>query len=154
MRAILINPVTRAVTPIDVTSGFDSERGLYAHMKAADPGFTSNMVELVRLSASPRLDLWIDEEGALTDGREVWKLAGSDQHFAGAAILLAADEEGNSTDCFIPAYRVAQVVEWTNLETTGDFGPSREYEAESEMLGKHWVYEGGKAIYRERTIEG
>lgn len=151
MRAILINPVNRSVTEIDVTSPLDSAAGMYAHMRAADPGFISNMVECVELSVSPRLDLWIDEEGALTEGREVWKLAGADQHFAGAAILLASTDEGESADCFIPAYRVAKVVEWTNLETTGDFGESETREIDHPIFGKTPAFIGGKPIYRERA---
>jgi hypothetical protein len=151
MRAVLINPVNQTVTEIDVTSPLDSAAGMYAHMKAADPGFVSNMVECVSLG--PNVDLFLDEEGALEAGRAVWRLQGSDQGFAGPGILICSDEEGETIALHraISLAGAIQVVQWTNLETTGDFGEGREYETDHPIFGKTTVLEGGKPIYRERS---
>lgn len=151
MRAILINPISRTVTEIDVTNGLDSPAGLYAHMRANDPAF-SGMVEGVGISSSPRLDLYVDEEGNLEPGRLVWDFNG--QKFTGPGILTATDEEGDIADCNIPAYRVAKVISWTNLESTGDFGPSRESVEYSPIFQAEVpTFHGGQPIFREKETE-
>ncbi len=155
MRAILINPYDRTVTEITVNPGLDSIGGMYSVLYRADPAF-SGMVECVGLSTTPPVDLWLDEEGCLEAGRPVWQFGdGNGPHYAGACLLLCNDGEGDMTSLppYITREAMARLIHWTNLETTGDFLPSREYETDHPIFGKTMVLEGGKPIYRERLPE-
>jgi hypothetical protein len=133
MRGILINPCNRTITEVTVQAGLD---GLYSQMQN-DPAF-SGTVELVKLS--PIADLWIDEEGNLSGGRPVWHLIGAsgEPHpFAGAALILGNDGEGDSA----PLHRgvtlevVKKLAHWSDLVTTGDFtAPSEDTGPDGEFI--------------------
>lgn len=143
LRAFLIDPNDRSISELYIHDGLE---GLQFAL-GMDRRF-SGYVECVRLGQ--RADLWIDEEGALTEGRPVWTFAGN--AFAGAALILYNDGEGNgaSVPDNITLRIIAAGVEWTKLETTGDFGPAREYVTNHPILGPNTpVYEGGKPIYRD-----
>lgn len=143
LRAILISPLDRTISELYIMPGLE---GLYYTLGKADSAF-SGMVEHVQ--AGRKTGLWIDEEGVLSEGRPVFKLG--PQYFAGPALLLGDDGEGDSCDCPVPLPIAQMAVEWTSLETTGDFGPSREYTTEHPIFGKIPVIEGGQPIYRERA---
>lgn len=136
MRGILINPHTKTITEVQVKPGLS---GLYEAMRA-DPAF-SGTVELVRLT--PSVDLWIDEEGNLSEGRPVFEFAGN--HFTGCALILGADGQGGS--CALRHHITIRLVElgvkWTTLISTGDFGPSR---TEDNQDG--FVFVGGAPVYQ------
>lgn len=149
IRGVLINPVNRTVDEVFIPGIID---GIYSALRT-DPQFTSGIAECFGLSSS--FDLWIDEEGNLSPGREVWQLKikgrdGQPLRFAGAAVILCHDDAGESVSCPSSLEAITSIVEWTNLETTGAFGEGREYETDHPILGRVRVFEGGKPIYRER----
>lgn len=113
MRGILINPVNRTITEIDVKPGL---QGLYAALRA-DAAF-SGTVELVRVTDA--VDLWIDEEGNLGADRPVFNFG--HQPVAGAALILGNDGEGDSEGLpdYVTLQRASHVITWTNKVTTGD----------------------------------
>lgn len=140
---IFIDPINHTVSQVSV------KRGLIGLREALgrDPQF-SGMVEHVSLGE--HVGLWIDEEGNLSEGREVWKLRDSTQHYAGAALILTDTPEGDSEDCHIPVGVVASHVEFTDLETTGRFTEPAEYEEVHPVFGKVWAYHAGEPIHRQR----
>lgn len=146
MRSILINPYNQTVTEQDVGGDI---KDWYALLRANDPLFHSDMVELIRLG--PGVDLWIDEEGALEDGRPVFQFEDGPA-FAGVAFILGENDEGNNIDApsFLTAELVRSKVIWTEMLTTGDFGPSSESVQDHPTLGPNTtVVRGGDTIYRK-----
>lgn len=151
-RALLIDPHTRTVREMFVETGID---GMYYALGQADKDF-SGMVECVNLAQIPvrGIDAWMDEEANLTEGRPVFHIMGDEGTkltFAGFVLVLDNDGEGESIGTEIETGRLAAQIVWTDLETTGEFGPSREYVTEHPIFGKCPVYEGGKPVYRERA---
>lgn len=151
-RAILINPIIRTTCEVYIEPTID---GMYYALGKTDAMF-SGMVECVNLGQRENrgVDCWIDEEGALSEGRAVFVIGNEDanmQPLAGCALIIDNDGEGNTVGTKLTVETVGQLVTWTNLETTGDFGPGREYETEHPIFGKIPVIEGGKPLYRERA---
>jgi hypothetical protein len=142
VRGILIDPITETVSEMYIQPNLEGLK----YALSIDPQF-SGLVERVSVARSE--DMWICEEGNLAPGRLVFSLGG--HTFAGAAIILAHDDEGESVSSRLPLELIIGLVQWTNLETTGDFGEPREYVTEHPVLGKVPVYEGGKPIYQERV---
>lgn len=142
MRGILINPCTQTITEIEVKPGLE---GLYEALRA-DRAF-SGMVELMRLG--PSLDLWIDEEGNLSDGRPVFIFANT-QPIAGAALMLCNDGKGDSIslDKRITLETINDAVRWTGKVTTGAMT-----ETTSEDTPDGFVIRTGEPIHRNRTAE-
>lgn len=140
LRAIVICPSPRLIIGQQIEPGLE---GMYAALREADSAF-SGLVE--HISLGPNIDLWIDEESNLSEGRPVWELIGGHK-FAGAALILCSNAEGESVSCPIPIETVMKTVSWTTLETTGDFTEGREYQ--DPKYG--FVIEGGKPIYREHV---
>lgn len=146
MRAILINPHLRTITEMDAPGPANA-------LHDADPQF-SGTIERIQLGRST--DLWIDEEGNLSDGRPVWKLNGNP--FAGCAVLFCNDNRGHTLPLahFVTLDVMHAVTNWTDLVTTGDFEEGRVGFTDHPILGpKTPTYLGGAPIYRERdTSEG
>jgi hypothetical protein len=136
LNAIIINPVTRTVTAEKIES---SLQGMYAAL-AVDPAWSGT---IERVSVDQVHDLWIDENGCLEPGRPVFLL--HDHPFAGVAMILSHDDEGDARDCGLPLADIAGRVEWTNLETSGDFT-----EGHSEEAPNSFVYVAGRPIFRRR----
>ena len=109
MRGILIDPVKREVTVIDVAKGLD---GLYAAVFGEGK---RGYVELVRIDGS--IDLWVDEEGLLKPWEEqaFFRFRGTDRPFAGRGVLLGGDDgtgESMPAPQRLTAELVASRVEW------------------------------------------
>lgn len=136
LNAIIINPVTRTVTAEKIDSTL---QGMYAAL-AVDPAWSGT---IERVSLNPTHDLWIDENGCLEPGRPVFLI--HDHPFAGVAMILSLDDEGESRDCTLPLTDIVRRVAWTDLETTGDFT-----EGHSEDTPNGFLYVGGRPIYRQR----
>lgn len=143
VRAILIDPYAKVVSEVFVMPDL---AGMKFALKGADTAF-AGYVE--RVSVSDADDMWLDEEGCLSAHRPVFELGTG--NFAGAALILAHDDDGESVGTRLSVSLVAAAVKWTSLETTGDFGESREYVTDHPVLGVVPVYEGGKPIYQERA---
>lgn len=148
-RCILISPLARTVSEVYIANGLE---GMYYALENTDPAF-SGMVECVNLGQRDvrGVDAWIDEESNLSDGRPVFSFGGK-IFFAGAVLILDNDGEGETISTELTVARVESMIDWTDLETTGDFGEPREYITDHPLLGPNTsVYEGGKPIYRERA---
>jgi hypothetical protein len=136
LNAIIINPVSRTVTSEKIESTL---QGMYAAL-AVDPAW-SGTIERVELDQEH--DLWIDENGCLEPGRPVFFL--HNHPFAGVAMILSYDDEGNSHNCHLPLADIVRRVGWTDLETTGDF--TQGYSKDSPHS---FVYVVGRPIFRRR----
>lgn len=142
-RAIIINPEKQEISEFYLEPTLE---GMKYALRAMDPHF-SGMVECVGIARGE--DLWIDEEGCLSPGRAAFTFG--PHTFAGACLILAHDDEGDSVSSKLPFDLIRALVKWTNLETTGEFGLGREYVADHPIFGKTPVIEGGKPIYQERV---
>ena len=147
MRAILINPYTQTVSEVDTNGDINGETGFYELLGKADRLF-SNMVECVRVGTN--VDLWIDEEANLTDGRPVFELVDA-MHMGGAALLLCNDGEGNCIG--LPPQFTLDLVKskviWTELMTTGDFGETVEHDIVHPTFGPMREIIQGQPIHRK-----
>lgn len=140
LRSILICPAMQTVCEVYITSGLE---GIYYALGKTDPMF-SGVVECVQVGR--KADLWICEEANLHEGRPVWSFC--ENKFAGSALILYHNDEGESVSVpdFITPEVIQAAIQWTDLETTGDFSEPH-YEDHPESF----VYVMGKPIYRERA---
>ena len=148
VRGLLISPYMQTVCEVFVTP--DLEGMCYALGKT-DAMF-SGYVERFNLAqkGDHGVDAWLDEDGCLSEGRPVFKLCG--QPFAGSVLILDNDSEGECVGTNFPLEFLKASVEWTALETSGDFTEGREYTTDHPIMGKDTpAYEAGKPIYRERV---
>lgn len=96
MRAILIDPYTQKVERITIDSGLGLEtlKALYSAIGCET---------VTRYSLGTEVDLWLDDDGMLTDNPTFWQLEGASQPFAGRGVLLGVDpEQGETVD--LPEY--------------------------------------------------
>lgn len=144
MRGIIINPYLQTVTEEDIGGDINS---WYALLRQRDPRFTSNMVELQRMGDD--IDLWIDEEGCLEDGRPVFQFKNGPA-YAGVAFLLSHNDEGDSAP--LPDWMSVDVVksriDWTGLVTTGEFGPATTSQGHPTFGPEMAVVTMGGPLYR------
>lgn len=140
MHGLLINPYDRTIS--EVTTD-----GMYPAIKqvlSRDPMF-SGAIDAVTLASGDVI--YVDDEGLLSEGRPVFTLYSTDLCLAGVALILGVDDEGDSKSPVTTLAEAKKLIVGTNLETTGDFGPSREYRLPDGM----WVYEGGKPVFRTKS---
>jgi hypothetical protein len=144
MRAILINPYMQTVTELDTTNDY---KAWCALLDAADPKFCG---KVERVSMGQGVDLWIDEESALNDGRPVFTFQNGPS-FAGVALLFGIDGDNGESRGLPDHVTLAvakHVVTWTDLYTTGDFEPTVEKEIDHPVFGKTHAIITGDPIYR------
>lgn len=144
MRAIIINPYLQTVTEEDISGDI---KDWYALLRERDPLFRSNMVELQRMGDD--IDLWIDEEGCLEDGRPVFEFK-QGPSYAGVCFLLSHDDNGDSRALpdWMKLPMVASRIAWTGLVTTGDFGPASRSQGPGPLGPKTTTITMGGPIYR------
>jgi hypothetical protein len=87
MLAILIDPTARTVEPVTLDTTNTTLGALY-HTIGCE------RVDVVRLS-SGGLDMWIADDG-LDDDADLFLIPGLPQPYAGRAVILRSDREGNT----------------------------------------------------------
>ena len=97
MKSILINPFDQTIKEAVYTGDF---REIYSLIDCTT-------FDVVRLSDAD--DLYVDDEGLLKDNRY---FSWSGRNFAGKALLLSHDDEGNSTATNFSLQDVKDMVEW------------------------------------------
>lgn len=118
MKCILIDPWARTVTESEVSGHGDSRDGLPGLYEALSA--PSHKVDTFAvLILSPRVTLYLDDEGLLSPGVPLWRLDGYPEPLAGRALILGTDDEGDASPCPIPLAAVAPRVAWTDAETSG-----------------------------------
>lgn len=112
MRGILINPEDKTVTEIETPGGLDE---LYRLVNC-------RTVEVVDLGGGQ--DLWLDEEGLLTDDPgPFFAFIGREAHpFCGRGLILSNDGQGNSTSTTLRLSAVSKLIVWPDIEFAG-FAP-------------------------------
>lgn len=124
MKSYLINPFDQTVSELKLSSAFaDVQRA------TSDDGKSRTFVTLVDIGESDHL--FLQDEGLLTAGRPVFKFAG-DNVFAGRAVVLGYDKEGESCDVHHTLDAILGLVQWTNLVTTGSFNDNARTFTEGE----------------------
>ena len=97
MRAILLNPFDQTVKEVVYTGDF---RDIYSLIACTT-------FDVVRLSESD--DMYVDDEGLLKDNRY---FSWSGRNFAGKALIMGHDDEGNSISTTYDLQEVIDRVEW------------------------------------------
>ena len=109
MRAILINPVSKSITEIDLKRPNRSLQEFYSAIDAST-------VEIIRISEE--IDLVIDEEGRLKPIKGAFKFFGVDDFWiAGKAVVIG---ERNGSFIALPENLSSfeMIVEWISPENT------------------------------------
>jgi hypothetical protein len=119
MRAIIINPVDRSIAEIDHKGDYDAMRQTLQNLNGFFTGICR--VGLTRID-----DLWVDDEGLLREGLPIFRIKGYPNPCAGGGLILGHDAKGDSAGTTIHLDAVKYVVEWTEEETTGRIGPTRQ----------------------------
>lgn len=133
MRCIIINPYDRTITEAD----YDGSLG---HMRS----LLNDGPCMVRFD--DREVLWVGDNGLLTEGLPVFRFIGTPHKLAGVGVCLGLDEGGYDIATEQEIADLERIVAWTDLETTGELEPTREYVRDD---GAH-VTQLGEGILRER----
>ena len=101
MKAILINPFDQTIKETEYTGDY---REIYDLVSC-------RTFDCVRLT--PNEDMYIDDEGLLMDNQRYFTLLGTGlNNFAGKALLLSHDDEGETTATNWTLQRVKNMVQW------------------------------------------
>lgn len=107
-------------------------------------------INAVQLAASPDIvTMWVDGEGFLKPDVPVFYLRGSHQPYAGRALLLGTDEEGEDVslgnfEASLITTRL--VVRWSDKVTAGDLGPS----SQGRLGDGTFVFRAGDHLLKDK----
>jgi hypothetical protein len=133
LTGILIDPIKRSVARVQVEPQDD---GYYNRTISDLLGCDwIERVVMARDGIGGGVDMWIDEEGLLTqpNPRGYFRVLGedgsyvfSDYVFPGRALILGYDAAGNTTDCpaQINVSRVHSIIEWVDFDQLDPNGPT------------------------------
>jgi len=111
LKGVLIDPVNRTVTEVEVNKGYHLLEDLYKIIG-------TDIVETVRMPG--RNTLWVDEEGLFKKGNPMFKFHNVGQGaFVGKAVVLGNQGSGCS-DAKFSVGEVEKLVEWTDKVATGE----------------------------------
>ena len=113
LRAILIDPEKHTIEEFVFNGTLD---GMYAAIGC-------NTVCSVRVNREGDI-LWVDDNGMLTEGLAVWRWGSFGHPLAGRGLVVGCDEIGRDQDATIALDLVRADVLFTDLETTGQLGPT------------------------------
>lgn len=138
-RSILIDPYTRNISEVFTDGGGEAIKNAMS-----GPEHTVDLFTVLDLGGDQTL--YLDDEGLLFAGRFIWRLKGYPNPLAGRGLILGTDEEGDSIPTRLTVPEVRAMVEWTDLETSGDMTAG--HEGVSDVFGMKDVptYFGGTAI--------
>ena len=108
MKAILINPFDQTIKETEYTGDY---REIYSLVEC-------RTFDCVRLT--PHEDMYIDDEGLLIDNQRYFRMLEIGANYAGKALLLSHDDEGETTATNLTLQDVKDMVEWlpeTHRET-------------------------------------
>lgn len=121
MRAFLINPTDRTISQLDHSGELKDMRQTIA-CESVD-----------RVSLAPGLDMWVDDEGHLFPGRNIFEFSGAPRRYAGNGLILGIDDQGQTIETSITIDKLLQIIRWTDLATSGDMSEARATEAGFHM---------------------
>ena len=108
MKAILINPFDQTIKETEYTGDY---REIYSLVEC-------RTFDCVRLT--PHEDMYIDDEGLLIDNQRYFRMVEIGANYAGKALLLSHDDEGETKATNWTLQDVKDMVEWlpeTHRET-------------------------------------
>ena len=108
MKAILINPFDQTIKETEYTGDY---REIYSLIDC-------RTFDCVRLT--PHEDMYIDDEGLLIDNQRYFRMVEIGANYAGKALLLSHDDEGETKATNWTLQDVKDMVEWlpeTHRET-------------------------------------
>ena len=101
MRGILINPHEETITEVEYSGNY---KEIYSLIDC-------RTFDCVRIT--PNEDMYIDDEGLLMDNQRYFTLLGTGlNNFAGKALLLSHDDEGETTATNWTLQDVKNMVQW------------------------------------------
>ena len=108
MKAILINPFDQTIKETEYTGDY---REIYSLVEC-------RTFDCVRLT--PHEDMYIDDEGLIIDNQRYFRMVEIGANYAGKALLLSHDDEGETKATNWTLQDVKDMVEWlpeTHRET-------------------------------------
>ena len=100
MKAILINPFDQTIKETEYTGDY---REIYSLVEC-------RTFDCVRLT--PHEDMYIDDEGLLIDNQRYFRMVEIGANYAGKALLLSHDDEGETKATNWTLQDVKDMVEW------------------------------------------
>lgn len=100
MKAILINPFDQTIKETEYTGDY---REIYSLVEC-------RTFDCVRLT--PHEDMYIDDEGLLIDNQRYFRMLEIGANYAGKALLLSHDDEGETKATNWTLQDVKDMVEW------------------------------------------
>ena len=100
MKAILINPFDQTIKETEYTGDY---REIYSFIDC-------RTFDCVRLT--PHEDMYIDDEGLLIDNQRYFRMVEIGANYAGKALLLSHDDEGETKATNWTLQDVKDMVEW------------------------------------------
>lgn len=150
MKAYLIDPAARTITEVE------------------DPKWEYDAITIA-IGARPidvvgvgRDQLIVDDEGFLKPGLAVFELRGHSRSYTGSPYRLCGkalwlgvnDHDGENTSPHHGIDWVRGLIQWTDLESTGDMEQGRELPGGDPDFPGTFVYVGGDPIVRPRRQDG
>lgn len=143
MRAILIDPEAKTISEFDLPTG-------YEHILSTIDAELFTGVDLGEVAEKGDITMYVDDEGHLHPGKAVFFIAG--HAIAGKGVVTLTDEEGE-TVALPPSVSVEQIqaqVEFSEQESTGEFGPSSEGYIDHPLFGRMFQVIGGQPVLAPR----
>jgi hypothetical protein len=100
MKGILINPFDETIKEVEYTGDF---REIYDLVDCRT--FDCAMVDSEN-------DMYIDDEGLLVDDQRYFRMLELGANYAGKALILSHDEEGESVGTTLTKEKVKAIIEW------------------------------------------
>ena len=100
MKAILINPFDQTIKETEYTGDYKEIYDLVS----------CRTFDCVRLT--PHEDMYIDDEGLLMDNQRYFRMLEIGANYAGKALLLSHDDEGETTATNWTLQEVKNMVQW------------------------------------------
>lgn len=127
MRAFFIDPDAETVTEIDF-------EGDYKAIQQAIDCRTFDVVTICEKGST----LYLDDEGFMHAGKTAWCFASQpDRRYAGKGLVLGTTGEGDNAPVheWLTLAMMQKLVQWTGLESTGQFTAPRETMSVHPMFG-------------------
>jgi hypothetical protein len=131
MIGLQVDAWARTIREIESAEGWPLKE---MYRALSHPSNAASDIDSVTLDEA-RNRLWIDGEVFLKPAMPVFHVHGYDGVLAGMGLVLGLDRAGNNRKPSISLERLVSMVQWTNMESTGELEPTRET-ATSIIIGQ------------------
>ena len=112
MKAFLIDPASRSIAEVQI---MPDEKG--STLRAMYAAMDCRLVDVASIRALPGNDVWIDDEGLFIEDQSFFALAGNEQPYAGKALVLSVNSDGDEQPPTCTLADLRRVVSWVSVVT-------------------------------------